>query len=99
LHSTKSATGGIKTRHFADIVEELTSSFKVHESVGSKLNGVHFELTGDSVTGKQMIYEERKKWIDDPNCSFNFFQNVLEDPWSLRTVICPPIIKPTVTHV
>ncbi|KAG2188258.1 hypothetical protein INT44_001011 [Umbelopsis vinacea] len=48
--NTKSATGGIKTRHFADIVEELTSSFKVHESVGSKLNGVHFELTGDSVT-------------------------------------------------
>ncbi|KAI8583206.1 hypothetical protein K450DRAFT_224730 [Umbelopsis ramanniana AG] len=48
--NTKSATGGIKTRHFADIVEELTSSFKVHQSVGSKLNGVHFELTGDSVT-------------------------------------------------
>ncbi|GAB5587361.1 hypothetical protein Unana1_02261 [Umbelopsis nana] len=48
--NTKSATGGIKTRHFADIVTELTSSFKVHESVGSKLNGVHFELTGDSVT-------------------------------------------------
>ncbi|CAM0135117.1 hypothetical protein VKS41_000303 [Umbelopsis sp. WA50703] len=48
--NTKSAVGGIKTRHFADIMEELTSSFKVHQSVGSKLNGVHFELTGDSVT-------------------------------------------------
>lgn len=50
-NSTKSAIGGIKTRHFADIMEELTSCFKVHQSVGSKLNGVHFELTGDSVTG------------------------------------------------
>ncbi|KAI8145839.1 DAHP synthetase [Fennellomyces sp. T-0311] len=48
--NTKNATGGVKTRHFVDIIQELSQTFRVHKSCGSKLNGVHFELTGDSVT-------------------------------------------------
>ncbi|CAO3646008.1 unnamed protein product [Cunninghamella blakesleeana] len=48
--NTKSATGGIKTRHFVDIIQELSEAFRVHKECQSKLNGVHFELTGDSVT-------------------------------------------------
>jgi 3-deoxy-7-phosphoheptulonate synthase len=42
--------GGIKTRDFNDILSEVETSFDVHESVGSQLGGVHFELTGDDVT-------------------------------------------------
>lgn len=49
--NTKTATGGVKTRHFVDIIQELSQTFRVHKACGSKLNGVHFELTGDSVTG------------------------------------------------
>ncbi|KAI9497804.1 DAHP synthetase [Zychaea mexicana] len=48
--NTKNASGGIKTRHFVDIIQELSQTFRVHKSCESKLNGVHFELTGDSVT-------------------------------------------------
>ncbi|OAD72596.1 hypothetical protein PHYBLDRAFT_113606 [Phycomyces blakesleeanus NRRL 1555(-)] len=48
--NTKNATGGIKTRHFIDIIQELSEAFRVHKDNNSKLNGVHFELTGDSVT-------------------------------------------------
>lgn len=50
--NTKNAdSGAIKTRHFVDIIQELSQTFRVHKSCNSKLNGVHFELTGDSVTG------------------------------------------------
>ncbi|SAL99347.1 hypothetical protein [Absidia glauca] len=48
--NTKNASGGVKTRHFVDIIQELSEAFRVHKDCGSKLNGVHFELTGDSVT-------------------------------------------------
>lgn len=40
---------GIKTRSFDAILAELEQTFDAHESVGSTLGGVHFELTGDDV--------------------------------------------------
>ncbi len=40
----------IKTRDFGAILTELRSSFRVHEQLGSRLGGVHFELTGEDVT-------------------------------------------------
>lgn len=49
--NTKNASGGVKTRHFVDIIQELSQTLRVHKECNSKLNGVHFELTGDSVTG------------------------------------------------
>ncbi|KAI8879582.1 DAHP synthetase [Backusella circina FSU 941] len=49
--NTKNASAGnLKTRHFVDIIQELSQTFRVHKDNKSKLNGVHFELTGDSVT-------------------------------------------------
>src|SRR5688500_14217529 len=41
---------GIKTRDFDAILAELKESFRLHEETGSRLGGVHFELTGDDVT-------------------------------------------------
>jgi 3-deoxy-7-phosphoheptulonate synthase len=41
---------GLKTRSFDDILTEIESSFAVHREVGSRLGGVHFELTGEDVT-------------------------------------------------
>jgi 3-deoxy-7-phosphoheptulonate synthase len=38
---------GIKTRHYSHIISELTQSLEVHAKMGSKLQGVHFELTGE----------------------------------------------------
>jgi len=41
---------GVKTRRFEDIVEEISATFEVHRSEGSKLGGIHLELTGEDVT-------------------------------------------------
>jgi 3-deoxy-7-phosphoheptulonate synthase len=41
---------GIKTRDFNDILSEVEASFDIHEAAGSRLGGLHFELTGDDVT-------------------------------------------------
>ncbi len=48
--NTESTPDGVKTRRFDNILSELESSFRVHESMGSHLGGVHLELTGDNVT-------------------------------------------------
>jgi 3-deoxy-7-phosphoheptulonate synthase len=48
--NTKTTSGGIKTRHFADILTELEGAFDVHASEGSYLGGVHLELSGEDVT-------------------------------------------------
>lgn len=48
--NTFSATNGLKTRRFDDILSEITDTFHVHHSCGSRLGGVHFELTGEHVT-------------------------------------------------
>jgi len=41
---------GVKTRRFADILEELEQAFEIHAAEGSVLGGVHIELTGENVT-------------------------------------------------
>ena len=48
--NTQSATSGLKTRRFENIVSELESAFRIHRELGSWLGGVHFELTGEDVT-------------------------------------------------
>ena len=48
--NTESTADGTKTRRFDNIVSELQSAFRVHESMGSYLGGVHLELTGENVT-------------------------------------------------
>ena len=48
--NTESTADGTKTRRFDNIVSELESAFRVHQSMGSDLGGVHLELTGENVT-------------------------------------------------
>jgi 3-deoxy-7-phosphoheptulonate synthase len=48
--NTETAAGGLKTRRFENILEELDVSFRIHAEMGSYLGGVHIELTGDDVT-------------------------------------------------
>jgi 3-deoxy-7-phosphoheptulonate synthase len=42
--------GGVKTREFARVRDELRATFDVHTSERSRLGGVHLELTGENVT-------------------------------------------------
>jgi 3-deoxy-7-phosphoheptulonate synthase len=48
--NTETTPQGIKTRRFEHIRSEVESAFRIHEELGSKLGGVHFELTGEDVT-------------------------------------------------
>jgi len=48
--NTESTADGTKTRRFDNIVGELESAFRVHAAMGSRLGGVHLELTGENVT-------------------------------------------------
>lgn len=51
MHGNTETTGsGRKTRRFEAILEELSTSFRIHTEEGSQVRGVHFELTGDDVT-------------------------------------------------
>ncbi len=48
--NTRTADNGMKTRDFNDIRDELQAAFAIHERCGSRLGGVHLELTGENVT-------------------------------------------------
>jgi len=48
--NTESTQSGYKTRRFDNILSELEQAIGIHQSEGSILGGVHFELTGDDVT-------------------------------------------------
>ena len=51
MHGNTTTTGaGLKTRDFDRIIAELNATFDLHESAGSILGGVHFEMTGEDVT-------------------------------------------------
>jgi len=48
--NTRSTPSGLKTRRFDDILAELKEVVDAHEASGSRLGGVHLELTGEAVT-------------------------------------------------
>jgi 3-deoxy-7-phosphoheptulonate synthase len=59
--NTVKAAGGLKTRHFDRILDEVSAFFEIHREEGTYAGGVHFELTGRDVTecvgGAQQISE------------------------------------------
>ncbi len=48
--NTETAANGYKTRRFANIRSELEQAFELHAAAGTRLGGVHLELTGEDVT-------------------------------------------------
>jgi 3-deoxy-7-phosphoheptulonate synthase len=48
--NTESLASGVKTRRFDNIRGELEQAFDVHAAAGTRLGGVHLELTGENVT-------------------------------------------------
>jgi 3-deoxy-7-phosphoheptulonate synthase len=48
--NTETAEGGKKTRRVERIFAELEQTFAAHAGAGSRLGGVHFEMTGEPVT-------------------------------------------------
>ncbi|HTQ37253.1 MAG TPA: 3-deoxy-7-phosphoheptulonate synthase class II [Steroidobacteraceae bacterium] len=48
--NTETTADGYKTRRLENIRRELELAFDVHEAEGSRLGGVHLEMTGEDVT-------------------------------------------------
>ncbi|MBU8975322.1 3-deoxy-7-phosphoheptulonate synthase class II [Lysobacter sp. MMG2] len=48
--NTESTSNGYKTRRFRNIRSELEDAFELHAAAGTRLGGVHLELTGEDVT-------------------------------------------------
>jgi len=48
--NTESTSNGYKTRRFDNIRSELEQAFDIHAAAGTRLGGVHLELTGENVT-------------------------------------------------
>ncbi len=48
--NTFSSEGGLKTRRFDDVFDELSQYFAIHRKCGTWPGGIHLELTGDNVT-------------------------------------------------
>ena len=48
--NTESTANGFKTRRFDNILGEVESAFEIHAAAGTRLGGVHLELTGEDVT-------------------------------------------------
>jgi 3-deoxy-7-phosphoheptulonate synthase len=48
--NTESTSNGHKTRRFNNIAGELDQAFDIHAAAGTRLGGVHLELTGEDVT-------------------------------------------------
>ena len=48
--NTISTPSGLKTRPFDRILAEVEQAFAIHKGCGSRLGGVHLELTGEDVT-------------------------------------------------
>ena len=72
--NTVEAASGQKTRHFDDVLDEVTGFFEVHRALGTHPGGIHIEFTGDDVTeclgGGQQIAEgdlsHRYETVCDP---------------------------------
>ena len=48
--NTENTSNGHKTRRFENIHGELDQAFDIHAAAGTRLGGVHLELTGEDVT-------------------------------------------------
>jgi len=48
--NTFTSVSGHKTRHFDDVLREVTGFFAAHQAVGTWPGGIHVELTGEAVT-------------------------------------------------
>jgi 3-deoxy-7-phosphoheptulonate synthase len=81
MHGNNRLTaGGIKTRHFEDILSELDQAFDIHARMGSHLGGVHFELTGEDVTeclgGARHLTDEdlKRNYVSEVDPRLNYEQ-------------------------
>ncbi|KAK4688758.1 3-deoxy-7-phosphoheptulonate synthase, partial [Tremellales sp. Uapishka_1] len=64
----------LKTRHFSDIVQEISRSMEIHRAKGTILGGVHLELTGEVNEEGYSVTEciGGSMELEDKDLSFNY---------------------------
>ncbi|QDV23161.1 class II 3-deoxy-7-phosphoheptulonate synthase [Aureliella helgolandensis] len=92
--NTVSTTSGQKTRRFDDVLAELRSAFAVHRSCGSRLGGVHLELTGEDVTecvgGSSGLTEDDLHTAYNTHCDPRLnYEQAMEIAFSIANEIKP----------
>ncbi|MCA9191208.1 MAG: 3-deoxy-7-phosphoheptulonate synthase class II [Planctomycetales bacterium] len=90
--NTVTASSGIKTRRFDDILSELRSAFAIHRELGSRLGGVHLELTGEDVTeclgGSNGLTEDDLHTAYNTNCDPRLnYEQAMEIAFSIANEI------------
>jgi len=80
--NTQMSSTGFKTRLFKNIHDEVEKSFIVHEKMGTRLGGIHVEMTGENVTeclgGSQQLEENELHLNYDTYCDprLNYTQSL-----------------------
>lgn len=64
-NTRSSPESGVKTRQFSSIMSELSSALRIHKEQGSRLGGVHLELTGVSSPSKPLFFFFFFLWLVD----------------------------------
>ncbi|WVN85865.1 uncharacterized protein L203_101017 [Cryptococcus depauperatus CBS 7841] len=64
----------LKTRHFVDVITEITRSMEIHKEKGTILGGVHLELTGELNEEGYSVTEciGGSMELEDRDLSFNY---------------------------
>ncbi|EIW70083.1 hypothetical protein TREMEDRAFT_43706 [Tremella mesenterica DSM 1558] len=64
----------LKTRHFVDVIHEITESMRIHREKGTILGGVHLELTGEVNEQGFSVTEciGGSMELEDEDLSFNY---------------------------
>ncbi|GFZ48017.1 Phospho-2-dehydro-3-deoxyheptonate aldolase [Saitozyma sp. JCM 24511] len=64
----------LKTRHFVDVIHEITRSMEIHREKGTILGGVHLELTGEVNEDGYSVTEciGGSMELEDKDLSFNY---------------------------
>ena len=62
MHGNTTTVNGYKTRHIDNILREIRSFFAIHQAEGTRVGGIHLEMTGQNVTeclgGNPQVTEE-----------------------------------------
>lgn len=90
--NTVAASSGHKTRRFDDVLSELKTAFAVHRDCGTRLGGVHLELTGEDVTecigGSQGLTENDLHQAYNTNCDPRLnYEQAMEIAFSIASEI------------
>ncbi|MDH6222773.1 3-deoxy-7-phosphoheptulonate synthase [Streptomyces pseudovenezuelae] len=104
--NSRTTADGRKTRHFDDIVAEISGFFEVHRTLGTHPGGLHLEATGEDVTeclgGARGLREDdlsaRYRTACDPRLNAEQSMELAFTVAELLTAVSRPAARQTALH-